>query len=345
MMQANRVESVHNLRGIAALGVAWYHFNYTNTVFQPGGLLTSTSKYGWLGVQVFFVISGFILPYALHHGGYGVPRYFRFVAKRMVRLEPPYLASIVLVLVLGYLASITPGFRGQPFSVSPAQLALHLGYLNGFFGYEYINGPYWTLAIEFQWYLLVGLIYPAIVSRNESVRFACLGALVAASLVGSSQPFVVRFVPLCSYMPLFLIGVVTFHLKVGRVGMAQYLTFLALLLVVERSIAGTPETIAGLGASLMIAWDRINNVVCRFLGDISYSLYLIHEPIGNRLLNLSTRYFDSAWSKVFLVLLATSLSIACAFAFYRFIERPAQKISNRIRYRRREGLVTAPAPA
>src|SRR6266496_2565885 len=60
-----RVEIVHCLRGLAAVAVCWFHFTGHSL-----GLLKQSGVYGWLGVEVFFVISGFILPYALYSSGY-----------------------------------------------------------------------------------------------------------------------------------------------------------------------------------------------------------------------------------------------------------------------------------
>jgi peptidoglycan/LPS O-acetylase OafA/YrhL len=129
---------VQSLRGIAALAVALYHFTHgVPTVYVPS-ILKSIGAQGWMGVEVFFVSYGFILPYSLWRANYHIsPSNFgRFVWKRVVRLDPPYLATIGVVLLLGFLSTRTTGFRGVPFHIDLVQLTLHVGYLNAFAGYH-----------------------------------------------------------------------------------------------------------------------------------------------------------------------------------------------------------------
>jgi peptidoglycan/LPS O-acetylase OafA/YrhL len=117
------------------MAVAWVHFT-KDTEFVKTEWLRASGDYGWLGVQVFFVISGFVIPYSMYCGGYRPWQHFgRFLAKRLVRLEPPYLVSIVVFITLWYLSALSPGFRGSPPELSTPQLLCHVGYLNTFVGY------------------------------------------------------------------------------------------------------------------------------------------------------------------------------------------------------------------
>src|ERR1035441_2897196 len=68
----------------------WYHCTVGSGVIHDGWLYRS-GKYGWLGVEIFFVISGFIIPYSLYKAGYRVSDFTRFLLKRIARLDPPYL--------------------------------------------------------------------------------------------------------------------------------------------------------------------------------------------------------------------------------------------------------------
>jgi len=98
--RTSRVEIIDSLRGLAAFAVAWVHFTNGGNLIQAGWLKTS-GAYGWLGVEVFFVISGFIIPFSLYHSGYRFPSHVgRFIFKRILRLDPPYLVTIALTIVL-----------------------------------------------------------------------------------------------------------------------------------------------------------------------------------------------------------------------------------------------------
>ena len=122
-----RVAVVNALRGLAALWVCWYH---AVGLIQPApSALTTLGSYGFMGVQVFFVVSGFVIPYALHRAHYQLPQYPRFLAKRLLRLHPPYLAvvaTIALSLWIGRLTSLNAATFTWP------QLLAHLAYLTPF---------------------------------------------------------------------------------------------------------------------------------------------------------------------------------------------------------------------
>ena len=76
--------------------------------------LRATGAYGWLGVEVFFVISGFIIPYSMLHAGYEFLWHFgRHLVKRIIWLEPPYLASIAVVLVLWHVSTAPSEIHGN----------------------------------------------------------------------------------------------------------------------------------------------------------------------------------------------------------------------------------------
>src|ERR1041384_1835775 len=122
-MGHGRISVVEAMRGIAAISVALFHFSV-----QLQGPVRDIFAYGWLGVDVFFVISGFVIPLSLYGRGYSIRQFPQFMARRLVRLEPPYLASIVLVLAAWYLAARLPGAEGAPPDYSWAQLGSHLLY-------------------------------------------------------------------------------------------------------------------------------------------------------------------------------------------------------------------------
>lgn len=316
------------LRGSAILGVCLWHF--TNSAGLSDGFVKWLGAFGWLGVEIFFVISGFIIPYALHHSSYQIADYGRFIIKRMVRLDPPYLVGLLIVIVLGYIAAATPGFRGPPFQPSFTQVVLHLGYVNFLFGYPWLNEVFWTLAIELQYYLLVGLAFPAIAHRSIYVRgvFFSLMACLALFIPGGQFLF--------HWMFLFMLGMATFQFRANIIGHWEFLSWTALLGLGAWHVGGLSIAAAGVATTLLLGLCQSSfRPPFLFLGKISYSLYLLHIPIGTRIINLSQRYVHSTAGKLATLAMAFAMSIAAAWLLYRYVERPAQQWSSGIRYRRK----------
>lgn len=348
--EQNRIEVLDFLRGIASLAVALHHFC---GILAPG-LLRSASFYGQLGVEVFFVISGFIIPYSLYRGGYTLRNFPVFVAKRVVRLDPPYLVTIALIILLGVVNWYFPFQKGLVFEASVPQVLLHLGYLNTFFGYPWLSDVFWTLAIEFQYYLLMGLVFPLVFSRSAATRTATLVGLGLLSFVIHSPIYIFYFIF------LFIMGISTCQYRVGLIGRRQYAatltaaTLCALLSMataphddgltpaslawwLRRAAEAAPMTAAGLATVFAILFLRVRNRVFYFLGAISYSLYLVHSPVGRRALNVFLRVTgaESELAKIGVIILAVAVSIFAAYLMYRFVERPSQEWSSALRYHRR----------
>jgi peptidoglycan/LPS O-acetylase OafA/YrhL len=323
----DRIFVLDFLRGIAALSVVFHHFF---NVLDPGWL-HSASFYGQLGVQVFFVISGFIIPYSLYRSGYTLRNYGTFVLKRVVRLDPPYIVTVVLIILLGVLSWYVPFQKDQVFQVSLPQVLLHFAYVNVFFGYPWLNDVFWTLAIEFQYYLLIGLAFPFVFSRDARVRLASFAALGAMAFVIKPPTFIFYFIF------LFFMGILTCQYKVGMIGKRQYALLLAASTVMALVTTSFAQTTAGFAAVCAILFLEMRYAVFNFLGKISYSLYLIHSPVGRRALNVFLRLLgaQSFGSKLIAIALATVVSIAAAYVLYRLVELPAQRWSSALRYRRR----------
>ena len=93
-----RVPILDALRGLAALSVCLYHFTYGNPDPNPDPWITKVGSFGRHGVDAFFVVSGFVIPFALEQGGYRLRDFWRFLAKRIIRIDPPLFLSMFVAL-------------------------------------------------------------------------------------------------------------------------------------------------------------------------------------------------------------------------------------------------------
>ena len=284
-------------------------------------------SFGWLGVEAFFVISGFVIPYSLHLRSYKLRDSGRFFIRRLKRLEPPYFACIVLVILLHQLSIQVPGFRGGPLDLSWPKLTAHVAYLNAILDYGWLNPVFWTLAIEFQYYIFVALAFPLLAHTNTYIRYSSTLAIALLGFAGLGNSAL-----LPHWLPLFAIGMVAYQFYVGRLPTFPFLLILTLIVLLSHSIVGLQQTIVGLltAGVIVLARDRQLSrffIPLSFLGTISYSLYLLHVPIGGRIINLADRLPESIAYRYPAIVVALAVSIIAAYVFWRIVERPSQRWS------------------
>jgi peptidoglycan/LPS O-acetylase OafA/YrhL len=323
---SNRITTVDALRGIASVSVAWFHFTQANAALGPG-ILKSSGKYGWLGVDVFFVISGFVIPYSLNKAKYGHRQFWCFLSKRIVRLDPPYLANICFIIALAYVVPLVPGFHGSRPNFTITQLLFHFAYLNSVAGKTWINPVYWSLAIEFQYYLLVGLLFPVLAGSRAWIRMLTVGSLLVPGFFLPSVSL------LFAHLPLFVAGILTFQFKSDRLTKGAFLAALAFDCVVTGLGRGPVIAATCVGTALLIAFVEFGGKTLTWLGLISYSLYLMHVPIGGKIIDLGERFAHGKTEVALVLAAATSGSILAAWVLYRAVELPSQRFSSRISYR------------
>jgi peptidoglycan/LPS O-acetylase OafA/YrhL len=154
------------LRGIAAFSVACYHINRYGPLWEAAsrfipGLLQFWFDLGWMGVQVFFVISGFVIAYSVRNARITPGYLANYVLRRSIRLDPPYWTTILFVLAMHAVLYLHLGFESPldvPTKLQPGLswrlIGAHLLYLQNILGYDNLSAGFWTLCIEVQFYLL-----------------------------------------------------------------------------------------------------------------------------------------------------------------------------------------------
>jgi peptidoglycan/LPS O-acetylase OafA/YrhL len=252
------------------------------------------------------------------------------------------LASILVAVALAYASAAVPGFRGGRPAFSVPQLLSHLAYANGLLGFHSINVVYWSLSLEFQYYLLVGLMAPLLLSGTQIVR---LGALAALALAALALPYkLIVF----SWFFLFELGILTFYFRERMLSRSGYVAGLALAGAGTGVTLGLATALVAVATALLIAFVQLRNRPLLFLGDISYSLYLIHVPVGGRVINAGSRLGLGPAGWVLWTLGAFAVAVLAAYGFHRLVERPAREWAARIPYGnrggRREPLLTVSPP-
>lgn len=268
-----KIPSIENLRGVAALSVCVFHLTANLHLFNEANFIRKVSNYGYLGVQIFFVISGFVIPFSLYQAKYKIKYLFSFLLKRFIRIEPPYVASILLIVFLNLLSSKFKLYNGPPFHFEIIQFLCHLVYLPEHFKYNWYQPVYFTLLIEFEFYILLGLIYRLLTNSNGWVFCNFVIIVLLGSYLAKVELFAV--------IDVFLIGIIYFKYKIGHLKMYEFIFFEASIILFsgfDDPDINVPiiETLTLFG---LLFWDR-SNLATQFLGKISYSLYLIHIPIG-----------------------------------------------------------------
>lgn len=318
--RATHFASIDTLRAVAAIAVCLYHFTYG--FLSPEQPLRVLSQYGYLGVQAFFVISGFVVPYSMLQKGYSLRAFPDFFRKRALRIEPAYWASIGLMLGMDALAKLDP----NNVAVLPVygwwDVLLHIPHANALLGQPWVREIYWTLAIDWQFYLFVCLVFPLLRRGEWWLRYPFLLAFCGLHWVGGEAWLSYHALP-------FAAGLMFFHYQNGAGGRLElYGCWLLLLGLTYREMGITHTLAIGLSVTVMqfvrAAWGWAG-----FLGKISYSIYLTHVFSGWTLCSIVGLFVQNEWWRAAVVLLATGVSVVFARYFYEKVEAPTQRWARR----------------
>jgi peptidoglycan/LPS O-acetylase OafA/YrhL len=318
------VPVLDSLRAIAALSVCVYHFVCGPIDFISNQTVLDVFTFGKYGVQLFFVISGFIIPWSVYHNNYRISKYFKFLLKRFLRLEPPYLVSIALALGIlffrGFYADL-PESR----AISAEQVLLHIGYFIPFSNYKWVLDVYWTLAIEFQFYLFMGLFYFAIISEKIALRLTGYALVLGLSFIGTRNF-------LFYWLPVFLVGNMLFLFLTKRIGKAEFYSMMLIIFIQIAVFLPGPVFFSSLiPAAAILYMFNYSNPVLDWVGKISYSIYLLHTIVGTTVINILSHHAHNPFTKAAVVLTGVGVSIVCSYVMYVFIEKPSKRLSSKIK--------------
>jgi len=359
-----RLEVIDGLRGFAIITVVLYHiwqiswFSHSFVAFGQIVSFEFLATTGMLGVPLFFFISGFGLYYS-----YSLqPSVKTFIRKRLLRILPGYLLSIV-VLSLFFNAPF------KDFNEWLWQISSHLLFIFNWFNETYgtINGVYWTLAVEVQFYVLFPFIYkvfrkwPLLVTgflliAAQAYRIFALNQIDRFDFFLNQLPGFIDFFALgmlASYLyitPNAFSKWIKTHLGIATIlGVGGFIAHIAMLLwahSIRYEIGGISAWQANyrllLGLIFFItatgslwafsAWKKIlGNKFLLFFSAISYALFLWHQIIARTLLEnkipnyLGTDYHaDKTWQLQFTILVFI-VSCLVAYVLTYCFEQPIAK--------------------
>lgn len=317
---SERDSTVDALRGVAALLVVVYHICDVLDAQWFHSL-----NLGRMGVQLFFVISGFVIGALLIESNPGWAHMARFLGRRMARLAPPYSVATLggMVLFVLFKHFYPAGHFLRP---SWEVLLCSLTYTCYPLGLPAYVEVSWTLELEVQFYLVAVCLMPLVVRYGARAGWPLSALLLVVSL----------FVPAVfalNYAVPFLLGMAIVAYRRGGLSLPAYLLIDAALAAYWGWHLDEPETGAtvGLGAAAIALGQRLPAAL-RWLGSISYSLYLVHVPFGVRALSTARKLhvpMEGPWLWWWCIV-AIANSIFVAYLMHRFVEKPAIRWSRRI---------------
>ncbi len=356
------------LRGLASLAVVFFHLNVVKG--DVNDAYTWVCQGGWLGVPVFFAISGWCMA-GLSERCQGAGR---FLLARLLRLHPPYLASVGVTLAALLIIKLTTGHNDiTPLPSSPGSVvATLLLATKPVTTVKTINWSYWSLPVEFGFYVLTGLVLILKQRQGRRAGMGLLLLLLGLSLVVNLTGQRLIATPLfwLPWFPHFALGWFGQQWSQGRLatlpaGLAALLAVAGAAVGQNQAMAGGsyvgPEalmaTVAALATVVLLllggrglgqglAASRVGAMLTH-LGQISYSVYLLHVPIGCYLL-LRLRQgplLEQLPLHVAFDVLVVLLIVAAATLFHRCIEQPCHQWSRRIGRSPQMVLAVSDAPA
>ncbi|MFF0312939.1 acyltransferase family protein [Streptosporangium sp. NPDC004379] len=338
---SGRLAELDLLRFVAAMAVLSFHYFIAfNSVWgeRPAKLfpaISTLSGLGILGVELFFMISGFVILMSIWGRGLGT-----FALSRLVRLFPAYWVSVAVTAALYGLTGAT---ALDP-KLSSAEYGVNLTMLQRALGVYDANGVYWSLWAELRFYVLISVLVIVGVTFGRCLVFMGVWLLAAGLLAGSDQAWV-DLVVMPKYAPYFVGGMAFFLMTrfgprlvlwcvagisaglavsaamdrvAGRVGLVGYAAMPVPPWAVAVTVIGFYALMAlvALGMLRRLRWRGLVT-----LGALTYPLYLFHTAAAVLIIP-ALRDALPPW----LTALATvAAAMAFSYLVYRVAERPVQE--------------------
>ncbi|MBL7255833.1 acyltransferase family protein [Paractinoplanes lichenicola] len=336
-MSRPRLAAIDGLRLIAALAVLAFHYTVAwriDGVRLPEHFLPSTvhvTIYGLLGVELFFLISGFVI--CMSSWGRTLGQFF---ASRVSRLFPAYWAAVILTGVVAMIFPLTGGVTdgGRP---SVLDLAINLTMLQQPLGHDPVDGVYWTLFVELKFYLIMAIVLARGGLTYRRAVLLCAVWMTAAVFAPSLGSPALNALVISDYAPYFIGGIALYLIhRFGPAPLLFGITGLAWLVCLARvndrmhdlgpKVPPWPGFVIitlSYAVLLLVALGYTDRIQWRWLtvaGALTYPLYLLHSRIGHTVIRAAyERLTAPVWV---MITVTTLLMLGLAWLVHRWVERP-----------------------
>lgn len=323
-MASTRVNEIDLLRFLAAFSVVLFHFAYRGYAadslsVMPYPLLAPIAKYGYLGVELFFMISGFVILMSAGNGNLK-----SFLISRVVRLYPAFWVCCTITFVA------TLAFGASHFTSTLRQYLGNMTLMGEFIGAKPLDGAYWSLFLEIRFYAMV-LLLMAFRKVQQSERFILLWLVVSSLLEIKHSVELSQFL-VTDYAAFFSAGALFFRIW------SQGFSVQRLLLIVAAWSLAVVQTLRHVAEFKHYFHTELSSVIVLgvitaffllfflialkktgefgkkrwvLLGSLTYPLYLVHQNVGFMLFNAFYPRVNAhvlLWTTVaFVVLLAAAI--------------------------------------
>jgi len=318
-----RLYELDALRGLAAMAVVFFHFFYRyDQIYGHHDLISSWAYLGQFGVQLFFIISGYVIFWTLSRSS----RAMDFIVSRFSRLYPVFWAALLLTFSIVSIFGL-PGLEVETDSAILNTLMFH-EYLR----VPHVDGVYWTLTVELTFYFLVFVFY--IFKQLKHVEVWLFFSVILAVLKnnGVEIPSEIIKILISNHMAFFVSGICFYKLthegfskKVSLVLALSLLSSVTLFSIAMCAFFTVVYFVFYLAVS-----GRLNCLAAKpllFLGGISYALYLTHQNIGYVVINAVSM---NGGDPLLAIVLAMLVSIAVAYCLTRFVEQPSMNFIRKV---------------
>lgn len=303
----DRLNEIDLFRFLAAMLVVFFHYSFRGAAGNDYKSVLSYdwlipfAKYGYLGVEFFFMISGFVILMTAEKGNL---KYF--VISRIVRLYPAFWVACTLTFIFSIL------WGAAIYKITFIEYIINMTMLGGFVGVKPVDGVYWSLLVEIRFYVLIGVVIVlGQMKKIEWLMFLWLVISIIIELKYSSS--ILRQILITKYTAYFVAGAVFFKiwqdkLSVSRVLVIVLCYIFALFLSVKFSLKQVDKYNVDFNVFIIIGimslffflmfltsikkFGSFNKVNWVFLGSLTYPLYLIHQNIGYIIFNNLSDYIN-----------------------------------------------------